>query len=530
MRRFSLVVCVFAVFVFVFSTMASAVSIGVYSTGDTDHGQTSYFIANEDYANSNPAEIADAHIIALATPSGGSISKVEYTITATGLIVDSTGDEYILAYWNDANSDGVIAAGELYQVVNGTATGVVTVTVDAASGKLTFAALSGMKADADGVAGGEITIGTDGKLVIVQLDPGEAGTTFAAVRLTSSTTAAVAVAHTGIVGFNFKPPKNLANGGLTTITYTETATTTASATTTLATIANQLVARVSTPADGALWASRVTFSSGTDNGATDKLGVIFADRNLTNTADDNFADAENYLGRFLNPIVGMVGSIGDLGVYVDIYCSKQAIKEVKDSDAANVSYDNTNLRYRVGNIITFGDEDAGDLFHENLNTMTIDQIVPTNVRKFKVSVTSRPLAGFAEIVYLDQVAAGAWTYDGTLAWVPFMTYANDGNRTFVKFWNTAASQADVYVDLTPADGSMATQTFQLASIPANQVGTYKASDLCTLAGFPVVAPGTNFTALFTVTQWDVVPTAWFNLVTGTTTTTRDATILTDWLF
>ncbi|MBI5591214.1 MAG: hypothetical protein HY881_12100 [Deltaproteobacteria bacterium] len=89
-----------------------------------------------------------------------------------------------------------------------------------------------------------------------------------------------------------------------------------------------------------------------------------------------------------------------------------------------------------------------------------------------------------------------WQPNGYQAFNPYMYVGADHTvDVFNRFYNNSTDNAQVFVEVFPADGSAA-QTFTLASIPANSAGLYWASDIGALASLPV---GTSYAARFTIT-------------------------------
>lgn len=89
-----------------------------------------------------------------------------------------------------------------------------------------------------------------------------------------------------------------------------------------------------------------------------------------------------------------------------------------------------------------------------------------------------------------------WAVNAYQAFNPYMywdtAYTQD---VFNRFYNSSTREANVIVDVYPADGS-ASQSISLGTLPQNEAGLYWASDIGILAGF---SAGTSYAARFTVT-------------------------------
>lgn len=148
---------------------------------------------------------------------------------------------------------------------------------------------------------------------------------------------------------------------------------------------------------------------------------------------------------------------------------------------------------------------------ENVVTITVDGETTLATRVFAGTLAIDFDSSDHRDAVLSLGDTHTWDINGYQATMPFLLQSGI-QKTFVKFFNNSSLDAEIFVDLSSADGTIVANNVLLdASLLAGTVGSYNGVDIAALASIP---EGTNFTATFTVTapKTGVVGTAFFNLV------------------
>lgn len=454
----------------------AASTINVYSDADSDSAPSPYRLAIEGYNSTTPAAVTDLtsvkSIIGVINVNALGPAKIEIAMTNGTIDAASGTNLYKLGLWTDANADGVIDAAEVKLVVNN-AGSADTVTGNIIGGKLTFSAGTVMLADADGGDGGEVSIGANAKLVVLQM-PNTSTTAASHATAAQGTTSTTAVANnvSARVGFNFSPAASLnTSTDSVTITVTENSGT-ASTAATLASFMNEYVAAVSNAANDYadnvvdVAASRKKF---TNNGTTEVISVNIADRNTVDTSAAPYSDGTDYSGKFLATQAAGGGSISD--IYVDLVGDNGAISTVKeDTNTTTITYDATNTRWRQTDDVTAGS--VNSTFYLTVNTTDV-----ISTRNFKAGVTSVPASStYPTITYLSDAAAGSWTINGYQAVIPYIS-ANTNYTTTCMISNANTSSADIFFDVLSAESGASLTGLSNLDVGSIAAGAEKRIDL-----------------------------------------------------